>query len=138
MGAPPVYVCIKIQIDFTAFVSYNKRTNNYYRMESRVFMSSSVFQMRLDDELKGEAAAIYEKLGLDLPTAIRMFLKRTILDNGIPFSMTLPKETYRAERAVEAMRQMSAAAQENGVSELSLKDINDEIAAVRELGAKQE
>ena len=101
-------------------------------------MSSSVFQMRLDDELKGEAAAIYEKLGLDLPTAIRMFLKRTILDNGIPFSMTLPKDPYCAEHAVEAMRQMSAAAQESGVSELSLEVINEEIAAARESGAKRE
>lgn len=101
-------------------------------------MSSSVFQMRLDDELKGEAAAIYEKLGLDLPTAIRMFLKRSILDNGIPFSMILPKETDRAERAVEAMRQMSAEAREHGVSELSLKEINEEIAAARKSGEKPE
>lgn len=101
-------------------------------------MSSSVFQMRLDDELKGEAAAIYEKLGLDLPTAIRMFLKRSILDNGIPFSMILPKETDLAERAVEAMRQMSAEAREHCVSELSLEEINEEIAAARKSGAKPE
>ncbi len=101
-------------------------------------MSSSVFQMRLDDELKGEAAAIFEKLGLDLPTAIRMFLRRSILDNGIPFSMTLPKEEYHAERAVEAMRQMSAAARRNGVSELSLEEINEEIAAVRKAGEARE
>lgn len=100
-------------------------------------MSSSVFQMRLDDELKLEAAAIYEKLGLDLPTAIRMFLKRSILDNGIPFSVTLPKEPDRADLAAEAMRQMSAAAQRHGVSELSLEEINEEITAARESRAGQ-
>lgn len=101
-------------------------------------MSSSVFQMRLDDQLKGEAAAIYEKLGLDLPTAIRMFLKRSVLDNGIPFSVTLPKSEYRAEHAVEAMRQMSEAARRSGISELSLAEINAEIAAARREGSDQE
>lgn len=101
-------------------------------------MGSSVFQMRLDDELKGEAAAVFEKLGLDLPTAIRMFLKRSILDNGIPFSVTLPKEPYRADRAAEAMRQMSEAARLHGVSELSLEEINKEISAARESGANRE
>lgn len=101
-------------------------------------MSSSVFQMRLDDQLKGEAAAIYEKLGLDLPTAIRMFLKRSVLDNGIPFSVTLPKDEYRAEHAVEAMRKMSEAARRGGVSELSLAEINAEIAAARREGSDQE
>ena len=100
-------------------------------------MSSSVFQMRLDDQLKGEAAAIYERLGLDLPTAIRMFLKRSILDNGIPFSMILPKDRCAAERALEAMQQMSAA-KRSGVSELSLEEINAEIAAARQVGADQE
>ena len=101
-------------------------------------MSSSIFQMRLDDELKGEAAAVFEKLGLDLPTAIRMFLKRSILDNGIPFSIPLPKGPYCAERAVEAMKKMSAEARKNGISELSLEEINKEIAAARESGAKRE
>ena len=42
-----------------------------------------------------------------------------------------------AERAVEAMRQMSASAREYGISELSLEEINKEIAAARESGQKQ-
>ena len=39
-------------------------------------MASSLLQIRLDDELKSEANALFEALGIDLPTAIRMFLKR--------------------------------------------------------------
>ena len=39
-------------------------------------MSTSVMQVRVDDDLRAKAAAVYDELGIDLPTAIRMFLKR--------------------------------------------------------------
>lgn len=55
-------------------------------------MSTSMIQFRIDDELKAEATALYEKLGIDLSTAMRMFLKRSVSVNGIPFSMVLPQE----------------------------------------------
>lgn len=54
-------------------------------------MATSVMQFRVDDELKAQASAVCEGLGIDLPTALRMFMKRTVLTNGIPFSMTLPE-----------------------------------------------
>ena len=65
-------------------------------------MATSVTQLRIDEDLKNQATAIFEELGLDLPTAVRMFLKRTVIQNGIPFSMTLPKQEYKAARAVRA------------------------------------
>ena len=81
-------------------------------------MATSVMQVRVDDELKAQAAAIYEDLGIDLSTAIRMFLKRTVIQNGITFSMTLPRKDYKADRAVRA-------------ADMTLEDINAEIAATR-------
>lgn len=94
-------------------------------------MATSLVQIRIDDELKAEATMIYEQLGIDLPTAVRMFLKRSVLENGIPFSMTLPNSEYKAERALRAMHEMSAAAQENGISDMTLEEINAEINAAR-------
>lgn len=60
-------------------------------------MATTVMQIRVDEELKERAAAICDGLGIDLPTAIRMFMKRTVLQNGIPFSMTLPKQDYNTD-----------------------------------------
>ena len=94
-------------------------------------MANSLVQIRIDDELKAEATMIYEQLGIDLPTAIRMFLKRSVLENGIPFSMHLPESEYKAEGAVKAMQEMSAIAQKNGISDMTLEEINEEIKAVR-------
>lgn len=94
-------------------------------------MATSLVQIRIDDELKAEATMIYEQLGIDLPTAVRMFLKRSVLENGIPFSMHLPKPEYKAEEAVKAMQEMSATAQKNGISDMTLEEINEEINAAR-------
>lgn len=94
-------------------------------------MASSVMQVRIDDELKAQAAAVYDELGLDLPTAIRMFLKRSVMVGGVPFSMTLPKQDYKAERAVSAMQSLSDTAQKNGTAGMTLDEINAEIAAAR-------
>lgn len=101
-------------------------------------MSTSIIQFRVDDDLKNEAAAIYEKLGIDLSTAMRMFLKRSVMENGIPFPMTLQR-SYDPEKALDAVRKLNAEAQKSGSDDLSLDDINAEIAKYRkERNAKAE
>ena len=94
-------------------------------------MATSLLQVRVEDSLKNEAAIVFENLGIDLSTAVRMFLKRAVMDNGIPFRMTLPKEPYRAERGYRAMQEISEAAERNGVSDMPLEEINAEIEASR-------
>ena len=94
-------------------------------------MSTSLLQVRVDDALKDEAARVFDNLGIDTSTAVRMFLKRAVMDNGIPFRMTLPKEPFPAERGYRAMQEISESAQRNGVSDLSLDEINAEIEASR-------
>lgn len=94
-------------------------------------MASSLIQIRLDDELKSEATALYDALGLDLPTAVRMFIKRSVMVNGIPFSMTLPANEYKATRALRAMQEISETADAAGVSDMTLDEINAEINAAR-------
>ena len=94
-------------------------------------MATSVMQIRVDDELKASAAAICENLGIDLPTAIRMFMKRMVFQNGIPFSMTLPNKEYIGTRGILAMRQLSEEAKLNGTANMTLEEINEEIAAAR-------
>ncbi len=94
-------------------------------------MATSIVQVRVDDDLRAKAAAVYDELGIDLPTAIRMFLKRSVMVNGVPFSMTLPKQEYCAEQALRAIQSLSETARQNGTAEMSLDEINAEIAAAR-------
>ncbi len=45
-------------------------------------------QIRIDTVLKNKAEKTLNKLGLDLPTAFRVFLNKVNLVGGIPFSVT--------------------------------------------------
>ena len=60
-----------------------------------------------------------------------MFLKRMELVDDFPFAVTLPKRIYKCERAVRAMKDLSDAAARNGTANMTLEEINAEIAAAR-------
>ena len=94
-------------------------------------MPTSLLQVRVEDSLKDDATRVFENLGIDTSTAVRMFLKRSVMENGIPFRMTLPKEPYRADRGFRAMQEISEAAEKNGTADMTLDDINAEIDASR-------
>ena len=94
-------------------------------------MATSIVQFRIDDDLKNDAIKLYDRLGIDLSTALRMFLKRSVSVNGIPFAMVLPKEDYSASKALGFMDELNKSASENGVDEMSLDDINSEISSYR-------
>lgn len=94
-------------------------------------MATSLLQIRVDNSLKDSASEIFERLGIDTSTAVRMFLKRAVIENGIPFRMTLPQKPYIAERGYRAMLELNENAEKNGVSEMTLDEINAEISATR-------
>ena len=94
-------------------------------------MATGLFQLRIADNLRKEATEVYSRLGLDLPTAIRIFLTRSVQVQGIPFSMTLPKDDYKATSGLAAMRRMSLSAEKSEISNMTLDEINAEISAVR-------
>ena len=94
----------------------------------------AVLQVRIDDDLKNQAAAIYNELGIDLSTAVRMFLRKTVLVGGIPFETKIDESTLKAILAVENMRSIS---EDNGNSKMSLEDINKEIKETRDNKKRQ-
>lgn len=89
----------------------------------------AVLQVRVDDDLKNQATAIYNELGIDLSTAVRMFLRKTVSVGGIPFETKIDETTLKAILAVENMRNIS---ESNGNSSMTLNDINQEIKKARE------
>ena len=49
--------------------------------------NTTLVQVRLDEALKDKVTHIYDYYGLDLPTAIRIFMKKTVAVNGLPFDL---------------------------------------------------
>lgn len=63
---------------------------------------NTTFTMRLPKKLKDDAEAIFEELGLDMPTAFRVFLKASIRRNGLPFPVqALDENGFTQEEAAE-------------------------------------
>lgn len=50
---------------------------------------SSTIQVRVDDELKDKSDTLFKELGTDTTTAIRIFLKQAVANNGFPFEIKL-------------------------------------------------
>ena len=60
-----------------------------------------LLQVRVDDDLKKEASEVYEKLGMDLSTAVRVFLKKSVMMKGIPFDVSINEEASKIEEKTE-------------------------------------
>ena len=92
-------------------------------------MANSLVQFRTDEATRIKAVSICEKLGIDLPTYMRMCISRLVQENGIPFSMNL--NNLSENKAVRAMKTASRIAEENGFADMTLDEINAEIDEVR-------
>lgn len=65
-------------------------------------MATIPTQVRIDEDLKKQAMELFSQLGLDMSSAMNMFLRQCVLRNGLPFKVELPQ--YKAE-VVEAMEE---------------------------------
>ena len=52
----------------------------------------AILQVRVDQKLKDDASKVYEELGIDLSTAIRIFLKKSVESDGLPFDMKVNRK----------------------------------------------
>lgn len=63
-------------------------------------MANTVLQIRIDDDMKNNAAQVFDGIGLDLSTAIRMFLNKSIMTNGLPFDINNNIENKNAKKHI--------------------------------------
>ena len=64
----------------------------------------------IDDDLKEQAEDLFEKLGLNMSTAINIFIHKCLAQGGIPFKVTTQKDSYfnhyNMERLAESKKQL--------------------------------
>ena len=61
---------------------------------------TATISFRTDPAIKREARELYADMGMDLSTAINIFLRQSIRDNGMPFKITRDNPS-----SIEARRQ---------------------------------
>ena len=92
-------------------------------------MANTLIQFRADETERTEARSILQQLALDMPSYLRMCLCRKKKKKGIPFSMTIKQAPVN--KGIEAMKLASRIAEENGISDMTLEEIDAEIAEAR-------
>lgn len=92
-------------------------------------MANALVQFRMDETEKRQAIDICSRLGMDLPAYLRMCMSRLVRERGIPFRMHL--DDTPAGKGLRALRAANHIAAQNGIADMSLDEINAEIAASR-------
>jgi DNA-damage-inducible protein J len=64
-------------------------------------MATTNLNIRTDKELKDKAEDIFSELGLNMTTAVNMFLRTAVRENGIPFELKLDTPNEVTLAAIE-------------------------------------
>ena len=66
------------------------------------------FNMRMEEQKKADAEALYRTLGMTLPQAINMFISQSLLVGGIPFDVRIPRFNQETEAAMKEAEDIAA------------------------------
>ena len=100
-------------------------------------MATTNLTVRVDESTKKEFDAFCENVGLNATSAVNMFIKTVVRTRALPFVVTdiITEEQNsrimmaQMKNAIQSMREQAAA---NGNIDMTLDEINAEIAASRQ------
>ena len=64
--------------------------------------------IRMDPEIKKESQELFHSLGLDMTTAINLFLRQSLMHRGLPFEVKQPRYNAETEAAMQEARDILA------------------------------
>mgnify|MGYP004588016851 FL=1 len=67
-------------------------------------MSATTMNIRVDSDIKNNAKKIFAELGMDLTTAVNIFLRQSIREHGMPFELKL---NVPNDETLEAIKQVN-------------------------------
>lgn len=95
-------------------------------------MSQSAMTIRMDNDIKIQFAAICDELGMSTNTAVNIFARSVVRSRGIPFMIEAPSKEETVSKGKMAFDELRRIAAENGLSRLTLDEVNEEIRLARE------
>lgn len=67
-------------------------------------MSKTTANISIDSEVKAKAQELFADFGMDLSTAINIFLRQAIRENAIPFEISREVPNEETKKAIENVR----------------------------------
>lgn len=70
-------------------------------------MAKTPTQIRIDANIKQQATDLFNNLGLDMSSAVNLFLHQCVLRGGLPFTVEMPSYSQRTLDAMDEARHIS-------------------------------
>ena len=70
-------------------------------------MATVPTQVRIDETLKKQSAELFSQLGIDMSSAVNMFLKQCVMRGGLPFEVAVPRYKQEVLEAMEEAKKLS-------------------------------
>jgi len=67
---------------------------------------TSVINIRTDSETKQAIENLYNAFGITVSDAVNIFFKQSLMNNGLPFSMQLPRYNAETLAAIAEVQEM--------------------------------
>ena len=94
-------------------------------------MPQIAITIRMDESVKRQFDALCQDFGMSANTAFNVFARAVVRSRKIPFEIQSDSKEDAVMKARDAMLRMRELSEENGNSEMSLDEINAEIAESR-------
>lgn len=94
-------------------------------------MGQTAFTVRMDTEVKKRFDELCKDFGMSANTAFNMFARAVIKQERIPFDVESENQA-KLQRAWEAIERMRASAVANGIADMPMEEIDEEIRLCRE------
>ncbi|KJU96485.1 type II toxin-antitoxin system RelB/DinJ family antitoxin [Streptococcus gordonii] len=70
-------------------------------------MATVPTQIRIDETVKAQATSLFNDLGMDMSSAVNIFLRQCVLRGGIPFAVEVPNYNAKTLEAVTEAKRIS-------------------------------
>lgn len=94
-------------------------------------MAQATFSIRMDEKLKKQFDALCADFGMTASTAFNVFAKAVVRERKIPFEISAPEPDMTKEKTLEVFRELRRQAEINGIQDLTIDEINEEIRLAR-------
>ena len=82
--------------------------------------------IRIEPEIKAQAEVLFSSFGISISDAVNIFLRKALMDGGIPFAVKTPRFNAETEAAMAEAREIAAgrrAAKRYRSAEEFMKDV---------------
>ena len=70
-------------------------------------MATVPTQIRIDETVKAQATSLFNDLGMDMSSAVNIFLRQCLLRGGLPFTVELPNYSQKTLEALAEAKRIS-------------------------------